>query len=483
MHLFVIQRILGILLMVFSLTMLPPLLVSFIYIDIAFEAFFESFAVILISGIVLWLPVKRQKSDLRLRDGFLVVALFWTILSLFGSIPFLLSPEPHISFTDAVFEAVSGLTTTGATVIIGLDNLPPSLLFYRQQLQWLGGAGVIVLAIAILPMLGIGGMQMFRAETAGPMKDEKITPRIMQTARTLWGIYVGLTIICALSYWIAGMSAFDAIAHSFSTVSTAGFSTYDASLGHFNNVAIETVAMVFMLLGGISFNIHFMVLRSRNPAIYWRDTQVWVFLLIVALLCLLVSTTLYWSGQYIEPLDALRHGSFQVVSVMTTTGFGTDDFSVWPLFLPVLLIFSSFLGGCAGSTSGGIKIIRFIVLSKEGSREMWRLLHPKIIRQIKIGGHPISERVIDAVWGFFSLYVVSFALIMLLVMATGVDQVTAFGAVAASINNLGPGLGDVGGTFESLNDTAIWLCSFAMLLGRLEIFTLLVLLSPAFWRR
>ncbi|MGD8796779.1 MAG: potassium transporter TrkG, partial [Thiohalophilus sp.] len=228
MHLFVIQRILGILLMVFSLTMLPPLLVSFIYIDIAFEAFFESFAVILISGIVLWLPVKRQKSDLRLRDGFLVVALFWTILSLFGSIPFLLSPEPHISFTDAVFEAVSGLTTTGATVIIGLDNLPPSLLFYRQQLQWLGGAGVIVLAIAILPMLGIGGMQMFRAETAGPMKDEKITPRIMQTARTLWGIYVGLTIICALSYWIAGMSAFDAIAHSFSTVSTAGFSTYDA---------------------------------------------------------------------------------------------------------------------------------------------------------------------------------------------------------------------------------------------------------------
>lgn len=378
---------------------------------------------------------------------------------------------------------MSGFTTTGATVLTGLDSLPPSILMYRQQLQWLGGAGVVVLAIAILPMLGVGGMQLFRAETAGPMKDEKITPRIAHAARALWVIYVSFTIACALAYWLAGMSAFDAIAHSFSTVSTAGFSTHDASLAHFDSLAIEIIAIVFMLLGGISFNVHFLALRMRKGTIYWRDTQTLVFLSIVAVLMLIITATLYLTGQYPDLGTALRMGAFQATSVLTTTGFSTDNYSIWPLFLPVLLIFASFIGGCAGSTAGGMKVIRFIILAKEGSRELWRLLHPSIVRPIKLGGRALPDRVVDAVWGFFALYIATFALLMLLLMATGVDQITAFGAVAASLNNLGPGLGGVGLNFAGLNNTATWLCTLAMLLGRLEIFTLLALLSPIFWRK
>lgn len=483
MRFFAVQRILGIFLMMFSLSMLPPILVSWIYEDHTLLAFVDTLIISLGAGFAVWLPVRNHRKDLRVRDGFLVVALFWTVLSMFGSLPFLIVEQVHVSLTDAVFESVSGLTTTGATVFSGLDSMPPAILMYRQLLQWLGGAGVIVLAIAILPMLGIGGMQLYRAETAGPMKDEKITPRIIQTARALWVIYVGLTIVCALAYWAAGMSLFDAIAHSLSTVSTAGFSTYDASLSYFDSVAIELIAILFMLLGAISFNIHFFVLRYRNPLIYLRETQVSVFLLLVVLLTIIATAGLFYTGQYPDITSSLRHAAFQVVSVITTTGYGTDDFSTWPLFLPILLIFAGFIGGCAGSTSGGMKVIRVIILAKEGSREIWRLLHPRIVRPIKVGGRTLPERVIDAVWGFFSLYVVVFAILMLLVTATGVDQVTAFGAVASALNNVGPGLGEVGTSFAPLNDTATWLMSLAMLLGRLEIFTLLVLLTPAFWRR
>jgi len=481
MRLPLIARLLGIFLVIFAATLLPPAAIAWYTNDGQLDNFLLSQGLLVLLGLVFWLPGRGHTGNLRTREAFVVVTLFWSVIGLTAALPLVLGLD--ISITDAAFEAVSGFTTTGATVLSGLDSMPPSILMYRQQLQWLGGAGVIVLAIAILPMLGVGGMQLFRAETAGPMKDEKITPRITQTARALWGIYVGFTIACALAYWAAGMSMFDAVAHSFSTVSTAGFSTYDASLAYFDSVAIETIAIVFMLLGGVSFNVHFIVLRMRSARVYWHDTQTAVFFAVVAALTLIIALTLYATGHFGDIGTALRHSAFQVASVITTSGFSTDDFSIWPLFLPVLLIFTSFIGGCAGSTAGGMKVIRIIILAKEGSRELWRLLHPSIIRPIKLGGRALPERVIDAVWGFFALYIAVFTFLMLLVMATGVDQVTAFGAVASALNNLGPGLGEVGMSFAPLNDAATWICTFAMLLGRLEIFTILALLSPMFWRK
>lgn len=481
MRLPLILRLLGLFLILFAVSLLPPALIAWYADDGQLKNFLLSQGLLILAGLLIWLPARGQTGNLRTREAFLLVALFWSCIGLTAALPLYLGLD--ISITHAAFEAVSGFTTTGATVLSGLDVLPPSILMYRQQLQWLGGAGVVVLAIAILPMLGVGGMQLFRAETAGPMKDEKITPRITQTARALWAIYVGFTLACALAYWLAGMTPFDAIAHSFSTVSTAGFSTHDASLAYFDSPAIEGIAVIFMLLGAISFNVHFMVLRARSARIYWRDTQTAVFLGIVLALAALIALALYLTDQSSNAADAARKAVFQAVSVLTTTGFTTANYSIWPLFLPVLLIFASFLGGCAGSTAGGMKIIRFIILAKEGSRELWRLLHPSVIRPIKLGGRALPERVIDAVWGFFALYIATFALFMLLLMATGVDQVTAFGAVAASLNNLGPGLGKVGVTFASLNDVATWICTFAMLLGRLEIFTVLALFTPMFWRK
>jgi len=484
MHLLVIQRILGILLMIFSLAMLPPLLVSVIYIDVTFEAFFYSFALILISGIVLWLPVKNQKQELRIRDGFLVVALFWTTLSLFGAIPFILAPQLDISVTDAIFESFSGLTTTGSTILTGIDSLPESILFYRQQLQWLGGMGIIVLAVAIMPMLGIGGMQLYRAETPGPVKDTKITPRITETAKALWYIYLTLTVLCATGYWLAGMNLFDAIGHSFSTVAIGGFSTHDASMGYFiDKPLIEVVAIIFMFLSGINFALHFTAWRYRSPLSYFLDPEFRAYVLILLLVALITVAYLYYEGVFPSVERTLLHGIFQAVSIGTTTGFTTHQYHLWPGFLPVLLLFVSFVGACAWSTGGGMKVIRFLLLLKQGMREITRIIHPNAVIPIKIGGKPVSPRIVDAIWGFFSAYVAVFAIMLLILMMTGLDQITAFSAVAATMNNLGPGLGDVGVTYASLSDAAKWILCFAMLLGRLEIFTLLVLLTPAFWRR
>ncbi|MDZ7661391.1 TrkH family potassium uptake protein [Thiohalophilus sp.] len=484
MHLLVIQRILGILLMIFSLAMLPPLVTSVIYLDVTFEAFFYSFAVILISGIVLWLPVKNRKQELRTRDGFLVVALFWTTLSLFGAIPFILAPQPDISITDAIFESFSGLTTTGSTILTGIDTLPESILFYRQQLQWLGGMGIIVLAVAIMPMLGIGGMQLYRAETPGPVKDTKITPRITETAKALWYIYLSLTVLCAAGYWLAGMNLFDAIGHSFSTVAIGGFSTHDASMGYFiDKPMIEVVAIIFMFLSGINFALHFAAWRYRSVASYFVDPEFRAYVLILLVVALVTVFYLYYEGVFDGIERSLLHGIFQTVSIGTTTGFTTHQYHLWPGFLPVLLLFVSFVGACAWSTGGGMKVIRFLLLIKQGSREIMRIIHPNAVIPIKIGGKPVSPRIIDSIWGFFSAYVAVFAIMLLILMMTGLDQITAFSAVAATMNNLGPGLGEVGSNYASLSDSAKWILCFAMLLGRLEIFTLLVLLTPAFWRR
>jgi trk system potassium uptake protein TrkH len=484
MQFLTIQRILGLLLVIFSSTQIPPMIVSWLYVDGAFEPFFYAFAITMITGIVMWLPVKNQKHELRLRDGFLVVVMFWTVLGSFGAIPFLLSTQVEISVTDAVFESISGLTTTGATVMSGLDTLPKSILYYRQQLQWLGGMGIIVLAVAIMPMLGIGGMQLYRAETPGPIKDSKLTPRITETAKALWYIYLTLTIACATAYWVAGMDVFDAIAHSFATVAIGGFSTHDASMGHFiDTPAVEIVAIVFMLLAGVNFALHFVAWRARKFSHYFADSEFRVYLTILFVVAVISSSYLYIMGTFESGGRALLHGTFQAVSIGTTTGFTTHQYHTWPGFLPVLLLFTSFVGACAGSTGGGMKVIRFLLLIKQGLREVMRVIHPNAVITTKVGGKPLSDRVINSVWGFFSAYVATFSIILLLLMLTGLDQVSAFSATAAAINNLGPGLNKVGANYAEITNTAKWILTFAMLLGRLEIFTLLVLLTPAFWRR
>jgi trk system potassium uptake protein TrkH len=478
-----VQKVLGLLLVVFSVSMLPPVLVSLIYGDGAGMPFVYAFALILGTGIVIWLPVARRHQELRLRDGFLVVVLFWVALGLSGALPFWLSPEPALSLTDSIFESLSGLTTTGATVILGIDELPHSMLWYRQQLQWLGGMGIIVLAVAVLPMLGVGGMQLYRAETPGPIKDAKLTPRITETAKALWYIYLGLTISCALAYWGAGMSAFDAIGHAFSTVAIGGFSTHDTSIGYYNSTLIEMIAVVFMLLSGVNFALHFVAVRGRNPLVYVRDSEFRFYLFLMVLTTGIVTVTLFRTDTYIDWGESFTKGLFQVVSIGTTTGFTTAEFYYWPPFTEILLLFLAFVGGCAGSTGGGIKVIRFLLLIKQGFREIERLIHPNAQLPVRVGGKVVNHRIVDAVWGFFSLYVAAFTFMYLALAATGLDLLTSFSAVAACINNLGPGLSTVGSDYYDMHDTGIWILCFAMLLGRLEIFTLLVLLTPAFWRR
>jgi len=478
-----VQRILGILLMLFSITMLPPIAVSYWYQDGAMPSFALAFLLTFLAGALFWAPVRRDRRELRLRDGFMVVVMFWTVLGLTGSLPFILATNPHMSITDSVFESVSGLTTTGATVIIGLDQLPKSILYYRQQLQWLGGMGIIVLAVAVLPMLGIGGMQLYRAETPGPMKDSKLTPRITETAKALWYIYLGLTIACALSFWAAGMTLFDAICHSFSTIAIGGYSTHDASIGYFNSTLIEMITVVFLLISGANFALHFTAWRIKKPLVYFADSEFKFYLMIQLGVALFVVLALYLTGSYHDLSEAFTLGLFQAVSIGTTAGFTTADYSLWPGFVAITLLFTSFVGGCAGSTGGGIKAIRFLLLVKQGLREINRLIHPSAQIPIRVGGKSIDPRVVEAVWGFFALYVASFTFMYIALAMTGLNLMTSFSAVAASINNLGPGLADVALNYGDLNNPAKWILCFAMLLGRLEIFTLLVLLTPAYWRK
>ena len=383
---------------------------------------------------------------------------------------------------DAVFEAFSGLTTTGATVLTGIEYLPKSVLFYRQQLQWFGGMGIIVLAVAILPMLGVGGMQLYRAEIPGPVKDSKMTPRIADTAKHLWYIYVSLTVTCMLAYWAAGMEWFDAICHAFSTVAIGGFSTYDASIGHFDSPVINFICVFFLIIAAVNFSLHYAAVASRNIQVYIRDPEFKVFLLIQLALVVICFTVLSSNEIFADGDETLDQALFQAVSMSTTAGFATDNFSTWPLFLPILLIFSSFIGGCAGSTGGGMKVVRVFLLYLQGIRELNRLVHPRAIYSIKLGRKALPDKVVEAVWGFFSAYALVFIIIMLALMGTGMDNITAFSATAACLNNLGPGLGDVASHYGAVSDGAKWLLTIAMVFGRLEIFTLLVLFTPTFWR-
>lgn len=477
-----IIRILGLLVALLSVTMLPPAVVALVYRDGAGVAFLMAFLWCLITGLLAWYPNRNEKNELRAREGFLIVVLFWMVLASFSAIPLLLLEQPHLSITDAFFESFSGLTTTGATILHNIEGLPHAMLYYRQQLQWLGGMGIIVLAVAVLPMLGIGGMQLYRAETPGPVKDSKMTPRIADTAKHLWYIYLLLTISCAVAYWVAGMDAFDAICHSFSTVAIGGFSTHDASMGYFNSPAINLVCVVFLIIAGVNFALHYAVLQSKSIKNYFYDPEFKVFIAIQVVLTLICFTVLMTSGTYQDADKAFDQALFQSVSISTTAGFATTSFADWPTLLPLLLIFSSFIGGCAGSTGGGMKVVRIILLYLQGLRELNKLVHPKAVFSIKLGRKVLPDRVVEAVWGFFSAYAAVFVVCMLLLLAAGMDDITAFTAVAACLNNLGPGLGEVAANFSSINDFSKWVLIVAMLFGRLEIFTLLVLFTPAFWR-
>jgi len=483
MNLLVVQRILGILLMLFSATLLPPIGVSLYYQDGNAAAFFDSMTSLLVIGLLIWLPARKQQRELRLRDGFLVVALFWVVLSVAGAAPLVLSTRPDVSVTDAIFEAVAGFTTTSATTLTHLDEMPRSVLYYRHQIQWLGGIGMVVLAVALLPMLGIGGMQLLNAETPGQIKNARLTPRVTETAKALWIVYVLLTAACAACYWSAGMTPFDAIGHSFSTVSTGGFSSHDASLGYFNNPAIEIIATFFMAVGGINFSLHFIAWRHARFSNYVRDPEWRVYMTTILIGVVLCSAMLVASETFGDTGAAIRSGMFHVVSMLTTTGFETSDIASWPSALPVMLILITFMGGCAGSSAGGMKVIRWILMWKQGTREVNRLVHPSAVFPVKLGGRAVPWRIIDAVWGFFAIYVVCFAVLMVLLIATGVDQITAFSAIATCMNNTGPGLGAVAHNFTSLSDAGKWICVLAMLLGRLEVYPLIVLITPTFWRK
>jgi len=474
------QRIFGGIVALSSLITVPPMAIAQYLGENTRAAFFDSFLLIGAVGLMLWYPVRNARYDLRMRDGFLITTSIWVLASLVTAIPFTLAP-PYLSFPDAVFEAASGLTTTGATVITGLDSLPRSVLFYRQSLCFIGGMGIVILAVAILPMLKIGGMQLFRAESTGPQKDNKLTPRIADTAKALWLVYIGLTVACAVAFWIGGMTPFDAFSHALSTLATGGFSTHDASFGFWNSPLLEGTAIVFMLLGGTSFGLHWYAWRRATVGHYQSDSELRAFLRIVLLATVVVSVSAWLGGRFDTYPEALRHGAFQVVSNITTTGFSTTGFADWPGMAPLLLILLGFIGGCAGSTAGGIKVARVQMVVRQGLREIRQLVHPKGQFVVKLGGKRVSESVVISVAGFCTLYILSFLLMTLALTASGVDSLSAFTAVATCINNMGPGLGDVASNFRSMNDFSIWICTFAMVLGRLEVFTVLVLLTPQFW--
>lgn len=476
-----IQKVLGALIVLASLFPLPALLLGLVLGEDTVIAFTETFLATAALGLALWWPVRRMRHPLRLRDGFLITAAAWMLASAVSALPFILA-APNLSPTHAMFEAVSGLTTTGATVISGIDALPRSMLLYRQSLNFYGGMGLVLLAVAILPMLRVGGMQLFRAEATGPSKDTKLTPRIAETAKALWKVYLWLNVLCALAYWAAGMSLFDAVCHALSTVATAGFSTHDASFGYWNNPMIEIVAICFMLVGGINFGLHYVAWRRATVAPYHADAELRVFAFLALGIASVVGLALWLSGEYPNAFDAFRHAAFQSVSNLTTTGFTVADFSVWPSFVPLLLIMVAFIGATSGSTSGGMKVARVVMAIRQGLREIKQLVHPNGQFIVKMGGRRVSESIVLSVGGFCTLYVLSFAAVMLALSATGIDLVTAFAAAASSISNLGPGLGEVAVSFGTLPPAAVWICSFAMILGRLEVFTILVLLTPSFWR-
>jgi len=483
MQLSIVAKTIGLLLMVFSFAQVPPLIVDLIYSEGEYLSFVYSFALTVLGGLILWWPFKEVKKEFRLREGVLIVVCFWIVLSLFGTLPFLITDSiSSLSFSEAFFESMSGLTTTGATVLNQLDELPKSILFYRQQLQWLGGMGIIVLAVAVLPLLGVGGMELYHAESSGIAKD-RLTPKLRNTAIALWKIYLSLTVLCAVGYFLSGMSIFDAVSHSFSTVAIGGFSTHDGSIGYFNSATIETIAMIFMFLAGINFSLHFVAWNNRSLVDYIKDSEFKTYAMVLICSSIIVITALSLNGQYESANETVRHSLFQTISIATTTGFTSQNYSSWPAAIPVFLIMMSFIGACVGSTGGGIKVVRILVMFRLGMKEIHKFIRPNAQVSVKLNKSSINEKALVSVLGFFSLYAISFFLILMLLMFAGLDQVTAYSATAATMNNLGPGLGDVAQNYSAVGEVAKWILSFSMLIGRLEVLTIIAIFHKAFWRQ
>ncbi len=473
----------SVLLLGFAAAMAVPLAVSLALDDGAGGAYHLAILATAATGAVGYRASRGRAPELRPRDGFLFVVLVWTVFPVFGALP-LLAAVPQLSFTDAYFEAMSGLTATGATVLSGLDALPRSINFWRCALQWLGGMGVIVLAVAVLPILGVGGRQLLKAETPGPMKETQLTPRIAETAKGLWLIYAGLTAACALAYWAAGMDALEAVMHAFTTLSLGGFSPHDASFAHWRSPAIEAVAIAFMFVAGINFFTHFAALYRASFLAYRRDAELRGYFALLAASVTAVTGYLLAHGVYADWQEALRHAAFNVVSIATTTGYASADYGAWPLFAPLWMLFISSFATCSGSTGGGIKMMRALLMLRQAQRELERLIHPHALIPVKLGGGVVENRVIFAVLAYMLIYGATIAGITLLLAATGLDILTALSAAAACVNNVGPGLAEVGpaANYAGLGDFQTWILSFAMLLGRLELLTVFVLLTPAFWR-
>ena len=472
-----IFNLFSILVAFFSLSLLIPLLVSFLFNDGSSNIFITTFLVIFIPSVIAWQLTKKNKEEMGVKEGFIIITLFWIVLSLVGSIPFYLY---GMTFIDSFFESMSGITTTGATVISGLDNMPESVLFYRQLLQWMGGMGLIVLAIAVMPLLGIGGGQLYKTEIPGALSDQKLTPRIKETAQALWLIYLGLTIFCALLYFAFGMTAFDAISHSLSTVSIGGFSTHDESIGYFNSISIEIICMIFMLLSALSYALHYFAVYKKKPLKYFHDSELRFFISILSIvigLSLLLSIIVDYEGH------SFREILFQSVSIVTTTGFVSTDYSSWPTSITFLLLIGAFIGACSGSVGGGIKSWRVLIMINHAKINIMRLVHPNAVVSLKIGSKAVDDKVAESVWGFFSIYVICFMLLLLSLLATGMDFESSFSAIGACLNNLGPGLGQVAETYGSVSSFGKSILALAMILGRLEIFTLLVLFTTVFWQK
>ena len=484
-----VANVLGHLLTVFSLTYLVPIASAIYYQDGTLLTFTVSLAACVAAGALLVFATRRYRRELRARDGFILVVMAWTLIAAIATVPLMLhepgTMEEPLSFTDAFFETMSALTTTGATVMVGLDVLAPSVNLWRHTLCWLGGMGIIVLAVAILPLLGVGGMQLMRAEVPGPIKDTKLTARIGDTAAILWTVYLGITIACILALKLVGMGWFDAVCHAFSILSLAGFSTRDASVGAFNSPAIEAVMIFFMAVAALNFASHYTVWRTRSLRPYWHDAEAKGTLGLLLLSCVGCAGYLWVVGTYQSYWTALRHVSFNLVSIATDCGVVSVDYAQWPIFVPFWMLFLSCVTASSGSTGGGIKMIRTLILVRQSSRELTRMIHPTLAAPVTVGGMQIPNSVVFAILGFIFLYFMSIVVLTFLLIFGGLDFISAFTAVIACINNAGPGLGQVGPAtnYQSLTDYEIWVLSFTMLLGRLEVFSLLILFTPGFWRR
>jgi trk system potassium uptake protein TrkH len=479
-----VANVLGRLLSIFSLAYLMPIAAAIFYNDGTTAEFVAAMVISLGSGLMLYGVTRSHYRELKPRDGFLLVSTVWALMAAIATIPLLLVYDT-MSFTDAFFETMSGLTTTGSTIMTDLDHAPPAINLWRHELNWLGGMGIIVLAVAVLPLLGVGGMQLYKAETPGPMKDSKLTARIADTAKALWLVYFLITVACILLLNQAGLSWLDAICHAFAALGLGGFSTRDASVGAFDNPMVEFVLIVFMVIAAMNFATHFVAMRERDLRTYWRDVEARGVVGLIVASCFGVALYVWLEGTYEDYPTALRHVSFNLVSMATDCGFASQDFDKWPVFAPLWMLFLSCITASSGSTGGGIKMIRTLILAKQANRELTRLIHPAVVNPVKVGGSAIPNNVVIAVLGFIFLYFMSVVMLTFVMILSGLDFMTSLGAVVASINNAGPGLNKVGPAtnYAVLTDFQTWVCTFTMLLGRLEVLSLAVVFTPQFWRK